>query len=234
MKFSPGDVVILCDFDGTVCTVDMGNEVLKRFTGDGWEEIDRAYCADEIGSRVAYTRVSSIFKGTKSQILDFVRTHEKMDPYFRDFYFFCKDLMIDLKIVSDGLDLYIDAVLRKYGLEEIECFSNVALFRDDNLFIEFPQMNETCERCGTCKSNILKKFRRGYKHIIYVGDGYSDVCPTKDADLVFAKGVLYEKCIKDGRTCVYYENFKDVQDYVANYIRDRLSATAKPARVGRR
>ena len=34
----PGDILILCDFDGTVCTVDMGNEVLNRFTDKGWEE----------------------------------------------------------------------------------------------------------------------------------------------------------------------------------------------------
>ncbi|MEI8173495.1 MAG: hypothetical protein WCH07_08440 [Deltaproteobacteria bacterium] len=40
MKVSaPGDILILCDFDGTVCTVDMGNEVLNRFTDKGWEDV---------------------------------------------------------------------------------------------------------------------------------------------------------------------------------------------------
>jgi 2-hydroxy-3-keto-5-methylthiopentenyl-1-phosphate phosphatase len=211
-------VLVVCDFDGTVCTVDMGNKVLNRFTGDGWEEIDRAYCAGEIGSRVAYSQICSLFKGTKDNILEYVVMHERLDPYFADFYYFCRQKGFDLKIVSDGLDIYIDAILRKNCLDDIIWYSNVASFREDQLHIEFPQMNEECERCGTCKSNILKKYRQGYTHIVYVGDGYSDFCPSGDADLVFAKGVLYEKCMNIGRGCVYYENFKDVRDYVINHI----------------
>ena len=35
MKANKGGILILCDFDGTVCTVDMGNEVLNRFTDEG-------------------------------------------------------------------------------------------------------------------------------------------------------------------------------------------------------
>ena len=59
---------VSCDFDGTICTVDMGNEILNRFTGEGWNEIDRAYCAGEIGSRDAYSRVVSLIEG--KQIAD--------------------------------------------------------------------------------------------------------------------------------------------------------------------
>lgn len=231
---APGDILILCDFDGTVCTVDMGNEVLNRFTDEGWEEIDRAYCAGDIGSRNAYSRVTPLFRGTKTQLLEFVRNHESLDPHFPAFYAYCMENGLDLKIVSDGLDVYIDAILRKYNLEEIEYFTNVASFRDGQLFIDFPQVNEDCNRCGTCKNGILKKHRPAYETIIYVGDGHSDVCPSKDADLVFAKGILHKKCMEDGRRCEYYENFKDVHDYIARHMSDRLSATAKPEGVGRR
>jgi hypothetical protein len=34
----PGErLLVLCDFDGTVCSVDMGNAFLERFA-EGWEE----------------------------------------------------------------------------------------------------------------------------------------------------------------------------------------------------
>jgi 2-hydroxy-3-keto-5-methylthiopentenyl-1-phosphate phosphatase len=231
---APGEILILCDFDGTVCTVDMGNAVLNRFTDKGWEEVDRAYCSGEIGSRSAYGQITSLFRGTKAQMLEFAGNHEKLDPHFADFYAYCRGKGVDLKIVSDGLDIYIDAILRKYNLEEIEYFTNVASFRDGQLFIEFPQVNEECNMCGTCKKSILKKYRPSYKHIVYVGDGHSDFCPSKDADLVFAKGILHKKCMEDGRVCEYYESFKDVHDYIAGYISDRLSATARPEGVGRR
>jgi 2,3-diketo-5-methylthio-1-phosphopentane phosphatase len=113
--------------------------------------------------------------------------------------------------VSDGLDFYIDAILKKNNLQDIEFFSNVTVFQDGNkLSIEFPRMNDLCEKCGTCKKDVLREQRSNYDRIIYVGNGYSDVCPAKDADLVFAKDVLYETCRQDGTACVHYENFRDI------------------------
>ena len=208
-------MLVLCDFDGTVSTVDMGNEILNRFTDKRWEEIDRAYCAGEIGSRVAYTQVASLFTGSRAQMLEFVRNREMIDPYFLEFYRFCRSKEVDLKIVSDGLDFYIDAILKKNNLEDIEFFSNVTVFHDGNkLSIEFPRMNDECEKCGTCKKGVLREHRSDYDRVIYVGNGYSDVCPAKDADLVFAKEVLYDTCRQDGTACLRYENFQDILDYL--------------------
>jgi 2,3-diketo-5-methylthio-1-phosphopentane phosphatase len=208
-------MLILCDFDGTISTVDMGNEILNRFTDKGWEEIDRAYCAGEIGSRVAYTQVASLFTGSRAQMLEFVCSCEKIDPYFLEFHRFCQSRGVDLKIVSDGLDFYIDAILKNNNLQDIEFFSNVTVFRDDNkLSIEFPRMNDECEKCGTCKKGVLRDYRWNYDRVFYVGNGYSDVCPAKEADLVFAKEVLYEKCRESGTACVHYENFRDILIYL--------------------
>lgn len=53
----PERLLVVCDFDGTVCRVDMGNAFLERFA-EGWEEIDRSYAAGEVGSRAAYSRIA--------------------------------------------------------------------------------------------------------------------------------------------------------------------------------
>jgi 2-hydroxy-3-keto-5-methylthiopentenyl-1-phosphate phosphatase len=229
-----GGILILCDFDGTVCTRDMGNEVLSRFTKQGWEAVDQAYCSGEIGSRDAYSRVPALFTGTKAELLDFVRSRGTVDPYFPAFYAYCMESGFDLKIVSDGLDIYIEAILEKYHLESIPYFTNRATFQDGRFSIEFPQMSKECGKCGTCKNAILNKYRSEYALIVYVGDGYSDICPSKDADMVFAKGILYGKFMDNGMSCEYYETFKDVHDAMIRQISDRLSATAKPAIVGLR
>ena len=211
MSESKHKTLIISDFDGTISTTDVGYEVLDRFTGEGWKEIDRAYCAGEIGSRDAYAKVASILEGTREEMVEYVLNHASMDPYFEKFYLFCKEKEIDLKIVSDGLDFYIDVILKKYGLDDIEFFSNVVGFKNGTAFsIDFPNYNVKCERCGTCKSTLLKQYRSIYDRIVYVGDGYSDVCPAKDADVVFAKGILYEKCLENGRSCIRYENFRDI------------------------
>jgi len=193
----------------------MGNEILNRFTGEGWSEIDRAYCAGEIGSRDAYSRIVSLLKGSKSQMLEFVSATEKLDPHFPEFYTYCREKQMDVKIVSDGLDFYIDAILKKYNLQDIEYFSNVVEFRNGNaLSIAFPRMNIQCEKCGTCKSDVLNEYRGSYDRVIYIGNGYSDICPAKDADMVFAKDILYEKCKQNGTACVLYENFYDIRAFL--------------------
>jgi len=213
-------ILILCDFDGTTCSNDMGNQIFNHFA-KGWREIDKAYSANKIGSRLAYLRIQPLFRGTETEMINYALHHEKIDPHFNVFYQFCKKKGIDLKIVSDGLDFYISSVLRKHGLQEIEFYSNRVVFQNDaTLSIEFPSIRNGCDRCGTCKTTILNFHREFYDQIIYVGDSYSDVCPSKIADLVFAKPILSEKCRKNGKACIAYENFSDVREYVGKMLED--------------
>ncbi len=204
-------LLFIADFDGTVSPMDVGYEVLQRFTGQGWEEIDRAYCSGEIGSKEAYSRIAALIAGTREEMFEYVRTHARVDPHFVPFHAFCRQEGIGLQILSDGLDFYIDLVLRKDGLGDIPFFSNVARFRGGRGFtIEFPEANPDCDRCGTCKSLILGRLRASYDRIVYIGDGYSDVCPAEKADVVFAKGILYQTFRKKGLFCIPYRDFGDI------------------------
>ena len=203
-------LLVVCDFDGTVCRVDMCNEILDHFAGD-WEAIDRAYATGEVGSRAAYGRIASLIRTNRTQVLDFILRHEQLDPAFPEFLRFCRTRKIDLKIVSDGLDVYIDAILAKYGLN-VEWHSNHLVFgEDDRISVDFPPASQTCGRCGTCKRSLLDGFRSNYDRIIYVGDGHSDICAAKTADQLFAKDVLYEKCRQEGTPCFLYDDFGDVR-----------------------
>jgi len=214
-----GRLLVLCDFDGTVCMKDMGNDLLNRFA-EGWEEIDRAYCAGEVGSRIAYSRLAPLFRTDREKLLAHVLKEERIDPSFSAFCSYAKEKRIDVKIISDGLDVYIEAILDKHGLD-VEFFSNGLTFREnDRIDFVFPLASEECGLCGTCKRSLLRRFRTAYDRIIYVGDGYSDVCPAREADVVFAKNILYEKCRGNGTPCRSYRNFEDVR----RYLNDRTTA----------
>jgi 2-hydroxy-3-keto-5-methylthiopentenyl-1-phosphate phosphatase len=207
--------LIVCDFDGTICAVDMGNMILNRFTNESWQDIDDSFVKGEIGSRVAYAGISKLLKGSRQEMLDYVTRHGRLDKGFPDFYRYCRSRGIDIRIVSDGLDFYISAIMKSHGLSEIEYYSNSAAFTaDGGMHISFPHAREVCGKCGTCKRFVLESYRSSYKRIIYVGNGLSDVCPSGDADLVFAKDILWEKCLERGSTCIRYENFHDVQRYL--------------------
>jgi 2-hydroxy-3-keto-5-methylthiopentenyl-1-phosphate phosphatase len=211
-------ILVICDFDGTACTVDMGNRLLDRFAGAGWRDIGHAYSADEIGSCVAYTKIAPLIRGNRGRMLEYVRTTAALDPSFVEFYRFCRECGYDLKIASDGLDFYIEAVLKKHGLADIEFYANTTVFGPgEGLAITFPHLNNSCGKCGTCKSTIVRRCRDQYEKIIYIGDSYSDICPSKTADIVFAKHILYEKCKENGTDCIYYNNFYDIVNSLENF-----------------
>jgi len=207
--------LIITDFDGTICTVDLGNQIINKFSTASLKDIERDYVKGKIGSRIAYKRIAERLKGSRERMLDHIMAMERLDPYFPEFCSLIKDKGIDVKIVSDGLDFYIQAVLDKYNLTGMEYYSNLAVFgADSSLCIEFPGKNEFCGRCGTCKSRILNSHRLIYDEIIYIGDGYSDFCPSRYADMVFAKKILFQRCEQEGTPCLPFEDFREINGYL--------------------
>ncbi|MDI6726072.1 MAG: MtnX-like HAD-IB family phosphatase [Smithellaceae bacterium] len=214
-----GKTLVISDFDGTACAIDLGNAVLSVFAEEGWQEIDRSYSANEIGSRNAYGLVAAMIRASKNRIIEHVRENGGLDPNFPAFYRFCREQGMDLKIVSDGLDFYIEEVLQMHDLAEIQYHANYAVFfAEDRMRVEFPDVNDLCWRCGTCKTSIVKSYRREYDWIIYIGDSYSDVCAAKEADLVFAKEILREKCRENGTACIPFTDFSEIERYLRNGI----------------
>ena len=208
----------MTDFDGTLSLTDVGYEVLLNFSRQGWDEIDRAYCAGEIGSKEAYGRICAILSGTREEMLRFVAENTVIDPHFTEFYDFCRRHGIDVKIVSDGLDFYIDFVLKQHGLSDVPFYSNVMTFHKGKpKDIQFPHANETCNQCGTCKRKILESCQAEYGKILYIGDGYSDLCPAERADLVFAKGILWTRLSQTEQKGVRkYRSFSDVKEFLSH------------------
>jgi len=214
-----GKVLVLCDFDGTVSRTDVGNRLFRRFSGGGWREIDAAYVSGEVGSREAYRRAAAILDGDADRMLEFVLREADLDPDFRAFRSFCREQGHDLLIVSDGLDFYIEAILRSHSLEEIPVHANRIVFRPGQRpDIEFPWASEDCGLCGTCKRGILRSMRNRYDRIVYVGNGHSDVCPSAEADVVFGRDHLLEVCRREGRPCIPFERFGDVLDFLSRNL----------------
>lgn len=208
-------ILIITDFDGTISTVDLGSRFIMKFVTSSLEDIEQEFAKGKIGSRIAYEKIAQRLEGSREEILDYVLTIEKLDPYFPEFISLCKNKNIDVKIVSDGFDFYIKAILKKYNLTEIEYYSNIAVFGEDDSFcVDFPERNDLCGRCGTCKSWILNSNRLLYEKIIYIGDGYSDFCPSKFADIVFAKNLLFQRCQQKGIPCIPYKDFSDINAYL--------------------
>jgi 2-hydroxy-3-keto-5-methylthiopentenyl-1-phosphate phosphatase len=212
--------LILCDFDGTISIRDMGYLLLNRFSSGDWEAIDRDFCEGKIGSKEAYSRIAKIIKGDKESILHFIRNHPDIDPHFAPFYHYCRDQGIDVKIVSDGLDVYIQTLLELHHLSEIPFYANRSRFHPGKgMDISFPYVSEECGLCGTCKKRLVQIHREEYDSILFVGNGLSDRCGAREADFVFAKGSLYGYCTQQDIPCHFFENFASILSDLKKRIR---------------
>ena len=116
-------------------------------------------------------------------------------------------------VLSDDFHFVIDTILHSNGIKGITVCANRLRFCDDRLIPAFPHTNLRCWKCGHCKTKNLKKRGIGSKIIIYIGDGRSDICPAKKADLVFAKGSLLKYFRQNRLECKPFKDLKEVYNY---------------------
>jgi 2-hydroxy-3-keto-5-methylthiopentenyl-1-phosphate phosphatase len=201
--------VVLCDFDGTVSRKDVGNRMFARFASSGWKDTVHDWIAGRISSRDCLRAECALARATRDEVARFVLS-QRIDPHFKRFLHFCRCHDIPVIILSDGLDFYIDLILKKYGLEGLPRFANHLVFRGSNLVPSFPYFHQGCGSCGNCKGFHVRRYGQDGITTIYVGDGFSDRCAVKDADLVFAKRDLRRYCRQWGIAHTSYQDFGDV------------------------
>ncbi len=212
-------IAILCDFDGTVASDDVGNLLFKKFNTDGGTaSVIESWHRGEISSRECLEREAEMARAHPRELDKFI-LERRLDPYFKDFHDFAKKRGMEVAIMSDGLDYYIEMMLVRHGLGEIEFFANNLEIDGDRLKVKFPYYDLLeCKDCGCCKTHHLYRYREEGYFIIYVGDGKSDCCPCATADLVFAKGRLLAFCKEEGIDHIPFRNFRDVEREVLERI----------------
>jgi len=212
-------IAIMCDFDGTVAQEDVGNLLFRTFSDNGGTSaVVERWRRGEISSRECLEHEAKLARAKQNDLDDFI-TKRRLDPYFKDFHDFAKKRGMEVVIMSDGLDYYIESMLVKSGLGEIEFYANRLKLNGDTLKIEFPYYDLLgCQDCACCKTHHLFTYRDQGYYIIYVGDGQSDFCPCSSADLVFAKGRLLEYCRDAGVDHIEFRNFRDIEREVLQRI----------------
>jgi 2-hydroxy-3-keto-5-methylthiopentenyl-1-phosphate phosphatase len=208
-------LAVLCDFDGTITLEDVAEALLRHFTGDGWSTFEKAYRAGRMSSRDALREQFALVRATKPELVAVAKRHSRVRSGFREFAELCRKNGVRLVVASEGLDFYIEPVLRKL---DVEWHSNSARFAGRRLEVVYLDDGDGCDRCGNCKLKRLRALRAEGHRILYVGDGYSDVCPASEADLVLAREPLLGQLRRDSVKCEGFENFRDVQDYVEGFL----------------
>jgi nitrite reductase/ring-hydroxylating ferredoxin subunit len=102
-------------------------------------------------------------------------------------------------------------VLERNGLAHVEASANGLVFDGDRITPVFGSpAGEGCGECGSCKGAVMAQRRNGYDRTVFVGDGLSDRCGARAADVVYAKGDLAAWCARAGIAARPFATFADV------------------------
>ncbi len=205
--------LIAVDFDGTISMRDVGYSFFHHFSGGKNDELLPFWKSGEMSTRECLIREAALVKTSKDQAFKFLEDF-KLDKAFPEFVKTCREQKISLTIISDGLDFYIEFLLNKFELAGIKTISNKAIFENGGVSIIFPYENRRCQSCGSCKEERLedlKKQHQGEPDVIFIGDGYSDVCAARAADVLFAKKDLKKYCTDNSIEYLDYNDFNDVK-----------------------
>jgi 2,3-diketo-5-methylthio-1-phosphopentane phosphatase len=204
-------IAVLCDFDGTVAQDDVGRLLFRTFAPGGAADVVASWKRGEISSRECLEKEAELARCCPHELQSFVAAR-RLDPYFKDFHDFAQQRGIEVVVLSDGLDYYIEQILMRNGLGGIEFYANRLQIDGETMRVEFPWHNLlACTECGCCKTHHLFRYRHQGYYIVYVGDGLSDRCPCESADLIFAKGDLLRHCRARKIAHVEFRNFRDVE-----------------------
>ena len=203
---------IYCDFDGTVTKKDAVNTFFEQFADPKWIEYEKQWIKGEISSREnAIAQVALIREMPLSTLNKYIDSIE-IDEYFKEFVDYTKSIGTEIVILSDGFDLFIEKTLEKYDIKGVKFFANHLIYENNKFKIEFPYYNENCDiKAGMCKCSRVKD-----EKFWYIGDGTSDLCVAKKADILFASKVLKNYCKNFNLNHIPFDDFSIIIDYVKN------------------
>ena len=203
----------MCDFDGTITVRDTVDVLLSELADPAWEEIEEQWVRGEIGSRECMARQIPLIRGgwpAVQRILDKV----EIEPDFAGFVGWCRSVEIPVIVVSDGLDRVIRYLFDQRGIVVNAVYANHLVEKADGSFslISGQAAREPGCQSGVCKCRIADAQGKNLK--VVIGDGRSDFCWAKEADLLFAKHKLADHCRSEHIPYIAYDSFTAIQTYL--------------------
>lgn len=221
-------MAVFTDFDGTVTTVDSLQRLLTVFTGEAWRRVEDEVEAGRLGDRKSLQMEFDMVRASRAEAMAVIDREVEMDPAFPPFAEWLKRGGVPLTVLSGGFASIIRRVLRRHGLGRLEVRANEARVCRRRWRVIPSRGRRLCGECNHCKAAALVRAKRTGARTVFIGNGVTDRCPARHADLVFAKGVLAAHCRREGIRFRGYRTFRDVRRALERLIPPAKTAAASP------
>jgi 2,3-diketo-5-methylthio-1-phosphopentane phosphatase len=206
---------VFIDFDNTVTKGDVLNEMIERYSiSEDWIVLEKAWQLGEISTKECLKGQMKGLRISRQELIKYLKAVQ-IDPYFSKLIDFLRLREIETCIVSDNFGPVIDIILENNGIKDFKIHANHLKFYKDRVFPSFPHQNPNCSFCAHCKKvHFMDDTHSKYNPIVYIGDGRSDICAAKEADIVFAKDTLLEYFKKHDLACIEFFDLAVVYEYL--------------------
>jgi 2-hydroxy-3-keto-5-methylthiopentenyl-1-phosphate phosphatase len=205
------NIAVQSDFDGTITEGEISHLLLNEFARGNWRDIVREFEIGRMPVAECMKKCFSMVKADESKIKDFLLNNSrvKIRRGFAELYEYCQKKGFYFIVVSNGLIFYIEAILDKLGLKNIQVIAARSQSGPEGMKIDYigPDGVETDSDFKEEYTRFLEK--KGYD-VVCLGDSISDVLTARRAYRVFATGTLPRYCRRDNITFTPFKDFHDV------------------------
>jgi 2-hydroxy-3-keto-5-methylthiopentenyl-1-phosphate phosphatase len=211
---------VFIDFDNTITIGDVLDGVIEKFSADDrWRALETDWETGRIGAREC---LDGQLRGLRATWPEFECHLEgvALDSGFAALIEFVRREGGDLMIVSDNFDLFVGHILQRRGLAHLTVRANHLELAGDRVIPSFPFGNPNCPGCAHCKKTHFIPPNADGRRVVYIGDGRSDLCPARHADVVFAKSGLLAQLRAEKVPCIAFDDLADVVRRLQNLLHE--------------
>lgn len=185
------------DVDSTVCT-DEAIDELANYCGVGRQvaECTKAAMGGAMSFRTALTRRLNIIRPSRDQLASFMIDHPpNLTPGVRELVQLLQSRNVPIYLISGGFQSVIECAAEELEIPTSHIHANRLRFFMNGEYAGFDETQPTSESGG--KAAVIKRLKDkcGYRKLVMIGDGATDLeaCPPADAFIGFGGNVVREK-----------------------------------------
>ena len=206
------------DFDGTITRHDTLQHLLDSFSGEDWRAIEQRVDQGELEESEALQLEMDLLDVPLEEALLSIDRDVEIDPHFFTFLDWCGKGGIETAILSGGFMSLIRHVLPSGVLDGTPVLANELDVRAGR-WVVVPRGNwEDCRKCNHCKRTAVLEAKRAGSTTVYVGNGNTDICPARAADVVIARDRLAAAMAEMGRSFYTFDDFRDVKKHLIEVL----------------